>query len=56
MSLNKRMTSDVSLMKVGSLVTREKNIPSTYWLMSSVGQSTVDTMGLPGLSTLCILG
>ena len=50
------MTSDVSLMKVGSLVTRGKNIPSIYCLMSSVGQLNVYTMGLPGLSTLCILG
>ena len=56
MALNKRMTSDVSLIKVGSMVTRGKNIPSEYWLMSSVGQLIVDTIGLPGLSTLCILG
>ena len=46
------MTSDVSLMKVGSLVTRGKNIPSRYWPMSSVGQLIVDTMGLSGISTV----
>ena len=50
------MTLDVSLMKDDILVTMEKNIPSRYWQMSSVGQLIVDTMGLPVLSTLCILG
>ena len=50
------MASDVSLKKVGSLVTRGENILSRYWLTSSVGQLIVNTMGLPWLSTLCILG
>ena len=48
MSLHKGMTSNVSLMKVGSLVTRGKNTPSRYWPISSVGQLIVDRIVFQG--------